>query len=77
MKIYQDEMVKVAVATVCDITKEDAQATLQLNFGYGSPRDGDVLYLDLSGAKAEEILQLLIDKYGETIIKSNVNTYIN
>ena len=48
---------------VCDVTGKPAVAKLVMTFGYGSPRDMDVLTVDLSSETAEEILKLLQSKY--------------
>ena len=75
MKIYEDQLTKVHVSTVCDITQADACASLKLNFGYGSRHDGIELHMDLSDETSEEILQLLIDKYGDDKINSLKRDY--
>jgi len=75
MKIYEDQLTKVHKATVCDITHTDACASLKLNFGYGSRHDGIELHMDLNDETSEEILQLLISKYGAEKINSLKRDY--
>jgi len=75
MKLYEDQLTKVHAATICDITDKDACATLKLNFGYGSNHDGIELHMDLSAETSEEILQLLITKYGVDKINSLKKDY--
>lgn len=75
MKIYEDQLTKVQVATVCDITGNDACAKLQLHFGYGSDHDGIELHMDLSRDASNEILQLLTSKYGVDKINSLKRDY--
>ena len=70
MKIYEDQITKVHAATVCDITGNNACAALTLRFGYGSSRDGIELKMDLDDNEANEIFQLLINRYGYTKINS-------
>ena len=48
---------------VCDVTGKPAIAKLVMWFGFGSPRDGEVLEVDLSAETGEEVLQLLQSKY--------------
>jgi hypothetical protein len=50
----------------------NAYATLTVDFGYGSKWDGMKLELDLSDKAADEILKMLIDKYGKKIIDSRM-----
>jgi hypothetical protein len=45
--------------SICDVTGKPAVAKLVMWFGYGSPRDGEVLEVDLSKEAGEDILQML------------------
>jgi len=75
MKIYEDQVVKVPIGTICDITGKNACATLKLNFGYGSDHDGIELHMDLSRDASNEILELLTAKYGADKINSFKRDY--
>jgi len=75
MKIYEDQLTKVHVSTVCDITHTDACASLKLNFGYGSRHDGIELHMDLNDKISNEILKMLINKYGAEKINSLKRDY--
>lgn len=75
MKLYEDQLTKVHVATLCDINGTDACATLKLHFGYGSDHDGIELHMDLSRDASNEILELLINKYGVEKINSLKRDY--
>jgi hypothetical protein len=48
---------------VCDVTGKPAVAKFVMTFGFGSPRDMDVLKVDLSSEAAEDVLKLLQSKY--------------
>ena len=48
---------------ICDVTGKPAVAKLAMTFGYGSPRDLDLLKVDLCSEVAEEVLKLLQSKY--------------
>jgi len=75
MKIYEDQLTKVHVSTVCDVTQTDACASLKLNFGYGSRHDGIELHMDLNDKISNEILKMLINKYGAEKINSLKRDY--
>ena len=48
---------------LCDVSGKPAVACLIMSFGYGSMRDMDRLYVDLSSEVAEEVLRHLQSKY--------------
>lgn len=75
MKIYEDQLTKIHVATICDITGKEACATLKLSFGYGSEHDGIELNMDLGREISSEILKLLEKKYGKQKINSLMKDY--
>ena len=48
---------------ICDVSGKPAVAKLLMWFGYGSPRDGEVLEVDLSADVGEDLLRLIQSKY--------------
>jgi hypothetical protein len=69
MKIVKTPAVREEVDYICDVTGTQAVATLIMRFGYGSPRDTDVMRVDLSSEAAEEVLALLQSKYPQFVPK--------
>jgi hypothetical protein len=65
MHIYKKHTVNVVDKTLCDITGNLAEASLNLIFGYGSKNDGIKLNMDLDADTADSILNLLKEKFGE------------
>jgi hypothetical protein len=63
MKKIIQPAVREEAEFVCDITGKPAVVRLVMTFGYGSPRDTDVLEANLSSEAAEDVLKLIQSKY--------------